>query len=1333
MKNLAQELFLLTTTLSQLSNKDKIIQLFIESMNDIFDDFSFFWHSEKPTNCDTIIEICTNRKNYGFVSVTTNSQLETTINNLICNATQLLAIFLEKIEQETLLLDQKNHLQILVDKQTTQLHHANLQLESELAIRKQAEAHILKLNRIYSVLSNINQAIVRIREPHEMMNEVCRIAVEYGKFQMAWIGLVNTSTNKVDVIASHGNSNNYLERINIDLSDTLRSAGPTGTAVKTGTHKVANDILSDECMLPWRTDALKLGYKSSASFPLIVKKKVIGVFTLYANEPGFFEKEDIKLLDEMAIDISFAFEFIEAETERKTVEKELLKSEKELKRAQEITHIGSWYLDISTNQVTWSEELYKMYGFDPKLPVPSYKEHMKLFTPESWEKLSTSLAKTRETGIPYELVLKTIREDGSNGWMWVRGETVSDAEGKTIGLWGAAQDISERKQAEEALSESTRKLEEAQEMAHLGFWNWDVHTGEVEWSKEVYKIFCLDPDSFTPQINSILDLSPWPEDYNRNKELINQAVESHIPGHYEQKFLRPDNSVGYYYSTFQGKYDENGELDSIVGICLDITERKQAEQALRESEKKYRTLIQKIQAAIVVHDADSQIITCNTKSQELLGLTEDQLLGKTAIDPDWHFLREDNSIMPPEEYPVNLVMATHQELRNYTVGVHRSDNEGDIWTLVNADPVFGDKEVINQVIVTFIDITDRKKTEEELRQSEERFRRLAENARDVIYRMSLPDRKYEYVSPAAYSMFGYYPEEFYTNPELFQQLSHPNWHNYFEEQWINLLKGEMPPTYEYQIIHKSGEVRWLNQRNILVHSEDGSPIAIEGIVTDITQRKQAEKDLRESEWRFREIFNNVLDGLYLLEVTEDGRFRTIEVNPALERLTGVPRSFSVGKTQEEIVGPEVAESVNEGYRHCVEAGHPIEGEKVLNLPTGKRYFHSILIPARDQAGRIYRIIGISRDITERKEAEQKLKLLNFALNNVYHEAYLINEKGCFHYVNDESCRALGYSREELLTLNVADLDPDFPLERWSEHWNFIIEHGHMVFESHHKKKDGQIYPVEISVNYFEYNGLGYNLALARDITDRKQAEEEIRQLNQELEQRVKERTSQLEAANKELEAFAYSVSHDLRAPLRGIDGFSQVLLEEYQGQIDKQGQNYLHRVRNAAQRMSQLIDDMLSLSRVSRIELSIQRVNLSAVVREISNSLFETQPERQVGFTIQDDIIVNGDRGLLRIVLENLIGNAWKFTSKQAKATIEFGMLQQEGKQVFFVRDNGAGFDMEYVEKLFGAFQRLHDSKEFSGTGVGLATVQRIVQRHGGRVWAEGEVDKGAIFYFTLP
>ncbi len=242
----------------------------------------------------------------------------------------------------------------------------------------------------------------------------------------------------------------------------------------------------------------------------------------------------------------------------------------------------------------------------------------------------------------------------------------------------------------------------------------------------------------------------------------------------------------------------------------------------------------------------------------------------------------------------------------------------------------------------------------------------------------------------------------------------------------------------------------------------------------------------------------------------------------------------------------------------------------------------------------------------------------------------------------------------------------------------------------------------------------------------------LRDAHDEMEKRVEERTTQLTAANKELEAFSYSVSHDLRAPLRSIDGFSQILLDDCADKLDPEEKRYLDRIRAGTQRMGSLIEDLLNLSRVTRGEIHKARFDISSLARSTAGDLQKAQPERQVELRVEDCLETEADPGLIRIVLENLLSNAWKFTSKRPSACIEFGKIQHNGVPAYFVRDDGAGFDPAYAERLFGAFQRLHSMTEFPGTGVGLATVQRIIQRHGGHVWAESAAGHGATFYFTL-
>jgi light-regulated signal transduction histidine kinase (bacteriophytochrome) len=279
-----------------------------------------------------------------------------------------------------------------------------------------------------------------------------------------------------------------------------------------------------------------------------------------------------------------------------------------------------------------------------------------------------------------------------------------------------------------------------------------------------------------------------------------------------------------------------------------------------------------------------------------------------------------------------------------------------------------------------------------------------------------------------------------------------------------------------------------------------------------------------------------------------------------------------------------------------------------------------------------------------------------------------------------------------------------------------------------RRKDGTEFPVEISLSPLQTNEGVLVTAAIRDITERKQIDQEIITLNSSLERRANE----LEVTNRELEAFSYSVSHDLRAPLRTIDGFSQALMEDYAGQLPPDALNFLDRVRAAAQRMGKLIDDLLNLSHITRTPVDSRTVDISELAQDIANDLQQTSPERKVNFLISPNLTTNGDSHLLRVALENLMNNAWKFTSKVKQARVEVGHQTENGEQIFFVRDNGAGFDMAYANKLFGAFQRLHAVTDFPGTGIGLATVQRVIHKHGGRIWAESAVDQGTTFFFTL-
>ncbi|MBN1373467.1 MAG: PAS domain S-box protein [Anaerolineaceae bacterium] len=345
------------------------------------------------------------------------------------------------------------------------------------------------------------------------------------------------------------------------------------------------------------------------------------------------------------------------------------------------------------------------------------------------------------------------------------------------------------------------------------------------------------------------------------------------------------------------------------------------------------------------------------------------------------------------------------------------------------------------------------------------------------------------------------------------------------------------------------------------------------------------------------------------------------------------------------------------------------------------------------------------------------------------------ETGRIIEANDRMCEMYGFSREELMNSKIGELSAGEGSYTGEEGWNLIrkaVAEGPQSVSWQARRKDGSLFWVEINLTRVRVGEDDRILVVARDVTARKEAEQKIQEMNAQLEQRVQERTAELVAANRELEAFTYSVSHDLRAPLRAMDGFSRILLEDYGPQAPEEANNYLKSIRRNAQHMGRLIDDLLSLSRLGRKPLNKQWLDVGEIVEQALQTLEDDRLGRDIEMKIGEMGKCRGDELLLQQVWVNLLANALKFTRSCHPAVIEVGKVDETDRTVYFIRDNGVGFDMAYADKLFGVFQRLHRNEEFEGTGVGLAIVKRIIQRHGGDIWAEAQAGKGAVFYFTL-
>jgi PAS domain S-box-containing protein len=613
-----------------------------------------------------------------------------------------------------------------------------------------------------------------------------------------------------------------------------------------------------------------------------------------------------------------------------------------------------------------------------------------------------------------------------------------------------------------------------------------------------------------------------------------------------------------------------------------------------------------------------------------------------------------------------------------------------------------------------------------------RLQMITENMIDVIGHINTHSILL-YASPSVKKTFGWEPQDLVGHSVL--ENMHPDESESILKQVQEAVAQHLPTIrQEFRYRCLDGRYKWLESETRLLYDPAG---VFEGCVfgtRDITGRRQAEEALE----REHNLLRTVIDHLPVAVYAKDLRMQTTLSNRMAEERLGL--SGEPG-------GPDLPAS--EEFRRedlrVVEQGEKILDQEIQTRDARgrQRTLLTSRLPLRDSEDRIIGLLGIGTDITRQKRTEEELfqerTFLRTVIDTSPNLVCVKKADGTFALANRSLAEAYGCTPEEMIGKKNAECArPPRETDRLIESDREVIarQAPKILPEEKITFADGkERWFTVIKTPLREKTGPSDKiLCVSMEITERKQAEEEIRRLNAELERRVAERTAQLEAANKELEAFAYSVSHDLRAPLRSIDGFGQALQEDYAAALDDQGRDFLERIRAGSKRMGQLIDDLLKLSRLTREEMHSRKLDLSAMARRVLEELRRSDPDRSVDCVVEDGLTAQGDEHLIQAMLENLLGNAWKFTSRRKKAKIQFGTERTPGGETaFVVRDNGAGFSMEYAGKLFHAFQRLHTVREFPGNGIGLATVQRIVHRHGGKVWGEGEPGKGAAFFFILP
>lgn len=804
----------------------------------------------------------------------------------------------------------------------------------------------------------------------------------------------------------------------------------------------------------------------------------------------------------------------------------------------------------------------------------------------------------------------------------------------------------------------------------------------------------------------------------------------------EWKFQRKNKTV--FIGEVTTKLLPSGHLQAYL---RDITELKMTEIALSESERKFKNLVSDMQVGVVIQGPGSEVLLSNTKALELLGLTEEQLLGKTSFDPDWNVIHEDGSPYPGPTHPVAQSISTRKPVRDAVMGVYRPTFGDRMWLLVDALPQLNDDGAVRQVICTFIDINKRKIAEEALRKSEDLFNKAFHGSPSPMTIASQKDGKYIAVNDSFLRLVGMSRDQ--VIGQTGSQLDLID--NESRAKILSVLKSK-GNLHNIEVLARSKKGKLLYLLTSIENTDlAGEPSTI-ATMLDITERKFAEEALSQSETKFRKIYEEGPFGMALV----NSEFRILNANATYCRIMGYSERELQGMTFKDITFNTI-DNEEQLVKKLIKGEIPVfKTEKQYRRKDGKVIWASLTVTANfNHDGQFLYNLAIVEDISARKHAEEELlenkAYLDAALASMIDAVFISDRSGKFILFNDafatfhrfpdkDTCSKQFSDYPDILNVFFSNGEPA-PVEQWAVSRALrgeIASNEEYIIQ---RKDTGEKWIGSYNFSPIrDMNGeIMGSVVVGRDITYLKDNEKKINSLNETLEQRVEERTAQLKAVNKELEAFSYSVSHDLRAPLRSINGFTQILMEDYAPGLDEEGLRICNIIQQSSQKMGMLIDELLAFSRLNRSEMVFSEIKMKELINSTYNELLDGKFSKKIEFNVGDICDSEGDANLIKQVWTNLLSNAIKYSSKNDHIKIDISCIKSDGINTYSIKDNGVGFDMEFKDKLFGVFQRLHSINDFEGTGVGLAIVQRIVSRHGGDVWAKGEVGHGAEFYFSLP
>lgn len=1036
----------------------------------------------------------------------------------------------------------------------------------------------------------------------------------------------------------------------------------------------------------------------------------------------------------------------------------LQKTQDRLLAAQRIARIGNWEYSAVNRQLWWSAQTYGIFGVSPASSSVSAENFAECIFPEDRERYEEANDNFMQGWEALDIKFRIMTGEGRVRWVHELGEIELGPNGQTVSASGTVQDITGRIRNERLLLSEARSLKALSMGLSLQTVLEEVLIGMESILPGAHtSVHLLSDDGnqlqkgFAPYLpqaylealvgrvigpaQGSCGTAAWRREPVIVTDIETDPLWANCRDLALQHGLRAcwsmpvQDSAGkvlatfdVYYKTPHTPHPEDLVLlhgaANIIGIAIE-GDRKDA--ALRVSEQRFRNTFLGAATGIAIKTIQGHFLEANPSYCRMLGYTQQEL-----------YMMNLEAITPAEDWPQNA--ADLQELmdgkRETLIAVRRYIGKGGriVWVRVSVSRLPGAGGQDNCIVTVAEDLTLQRRSEEKLHETQALLAMASRVSRLGAWQVDLPSYSLTWSDEvrAIYEL----TTDAIPSVEAALEFYAPEYRGAIRQLFGNCVTHGTPFDAEMQLITGRKRRIWVRVVGEALRDAAGDVVRIQGAFQDIDSQKQTELREHALAKQLTTTLESITDAFFLL----DQHWNFVFLNGQAESLLERSRSELLGRSIWQEFPQAVGSMFERQYRETVEKNSTSRFEAYFEPLDA--WFDVNAYPTEDGLAVYF------QEVTAKRRAAEQLLLLETAVSRlndvvVITEASPISVPGpCIVFVNDAFERLTGYSRDEVMGQSPRLLQGPGTQRAELDRIRAALEQSLPVrAELINYTKSGQQFWIEIDIVPIadETKGSTHFVAVQRDITERKLAEREILELNASLEDRVRERTLQLEAANRELEAFSYSVSHDLRSPLNTIDGFSQMLFKTNQQHLDDKGRHYLTRIRSGVQQMGELIEGLLSLAKIGRDPLRLQRLDLSVLGKRVVQGCREQEPQRDVQVSIQDGLWVIGDSTLLLVVMQNLVENAWKYTSRRTHASIEVGSETAPcGETIYVVRDNGAGFDMAYADKLFGAFQRLHSPSEFLGTGIGLANVKRVVERHGGRVWADSRPNEGASFYFTL-